>query len=289
MTNYSEDFPDSLAPPRVPLGFVRSTLFCVSRGTRLLDNEPLAISPVRGAKLVYSGPKLSQHHAMLWQAIVQIAMDQRTKGDEPFHSSCDELLRAMGTKGNDTKQRARVSSWLQELAASRVQYETNIQAYNGPLLGGAWREKTGAKLTLRLNEGLISLLENEVLKNDLLRKAALGQNLLALWLHDYLASHLKPPPEKVDTLRLWSGSVLALPQFRQRLLASLGALKNGADPLVLSWKLSRKDQLFVEKAKTSVVILPKAIENAKRQGSQRQEREWKAIQKSRDARARVAL
>jgi hypothetical protein len=282
--------PDEAPAPAVPLGFVRSCLFGTTRTGSVPVASTLPAQPIRGVALSYVGPPLGQHHALLWQAIVQAAtLPDGSHTDQPDALAADALLRTMGTQGNDSQQRARVARWLRDLVAARVEYRTNTQHYAGPLLAAIERSKPGQPWSMRLPSHLLPLLANEVLRNDLARKAGLGRNLLALWLHDYLASHLRPPPETADALRLWCGSSLALPQFRQRLRAALDMLKQGPRPLVRAWTIDRKDRLTVEKAATRVVILPPDIAQAKQYSPSLRARRQDDLNRARQQRSAVAL
>lgn len=276
--------------PPVPLGLARSALFGVARpGKTEIVERDIAIAPLRGSRLRYSGPQLCQHHALLWQAILQAAAEQGTTGDQPLTVAADSLLRTMGGKGNDSEQRARVWRWLKDLTAARIEYSTITHDYAGPLVFEVLRLKPSGLLSVRLNPTLFHLIGDEVLRNDLARKARLGRNLLALWLHDYIGTHLRPPPEPVAVLRSLCGSPLALPQFRQRLRAALDLLTRGDDALVLSWSIDRRDRLIVEKRPTRVVILPPQAAQAKQAGAQRQDRKQAEVDRARQQRARLAL
>lgn len=276
--------------PPVPLGLARSALFGVARpsGCEIVQCA-IAIAPLRGARLRYSGPQLSQHHALLWQAVLQAAMEQGTTGDQPLTIAADALLRAMGGKGDDSAQRARVWRWLKDLTAARIEYSTITHDYAGPLLFEVLRLKPSGTLSVRLNPTLFHLIGDEVLRNDLARKARLGRNLLALWLHDYIGTHLRPPPEPVATLRDLCGSPLALPQFRQRLRVALDLLAQGPEPLLTSWSIDRRDRLTVEKCPTRVVILPPSVGQARQAGIQHRQRKRGDIEQAQQRRARVAL
>ena len=195
----------------------------------------------------------------------------------------------MGGKGTDTKQRARVWEWLRDLTAARIEYATATHDYAGPLVFEVAREKASGRVAVRLNPTLFHLLGDEVLRNDLARKARLGRNLLALWLHDYLATHLRPPADPVATLRDLCGSPLALPQFRQRLRVALDLLTRGPHPLLLSWSIDRRDRLIVEKTATRVVILPAPVAQAKQTGALQHYRKQAEIDQVRQRRAQVAL
>jgi hypothetical protein len=275
----------------VPLGFARSALFSVARRntSAIVQGQPLPIAPLRGSQLTYSGPPLSQHHALAWQAVIQAATEAEARNGEPFTVPADALLRAMGGKGDDTKQRGRLWRWLQDLTAARVDFSTQTQDYTGALLFEVVRDRPSGRLSVRLNPKLTTLLGNEILRNDLARKAGLGRNLLALWLHDYIATHLRPPAESVSTLRDWCGSPLALPQFRQRLRAAMNLLMKGSTPLVVAWSIDQHDRLIVQKTATRVVILPPDVASAKQAGARHQERARADLERAQQQRARVAL
>jgi hypothetical protein len=276
--------------PPVPLGLARSALFGVSRpGGAEIVQRSIAIAPLRGSRLLYSGPQLCQHHALLWQAVLQAAAEQGTTDDQPLTIAADSLLRAMGGKGNDSEQRARVWRWLKDLTAARIEYSTITHDYAGPLVFEVLRLKPSGLLSVRLNPTLHHLIGDEVLRNDLARKARLGRNLLALWLHDYIGTHLRPPPEPVAMLRNLCGSPLALPQFRQRLRAALDLLTRGDDALVLSWSIDRRDRLIIEKRPTRVVILPPQAAQAKQAAAQHHGRKQAEVDRARQQRARLAL
>jgi hypothetical protein len=277
--------------PAVPLMIARSALFGVARANRkqMLQGHTIAAADPLGVSLLYSGPQLSQYHALLWQAIIQAATRAKVADDQMFSVSADALLRAMGGQGNDTKQRGRLWGWLKDLTAARVELTTKTQGYVGPLVFEVARDTISKQVAVRLNPKLMRLLDSEVLRNDLARKAALGRNMLALWLHDYIATHLRPPPVAVVDLRDLCGSPLELPQFRQRLRAAMDLLAKGDDPLVLSWSLDQSDRLIVKKQSTRVIVLPAEVARAKQLGIQHQDRKWDGIQKARAQRARVAL
>lgn len=276
--------------PPVPLGLARSALFGVARPNGLESvQRSIAIAPLRGCLLRYSGPQLCQHHALLWQAILQAATEQGATGGQPLTIAADSLLRTMGGKGNDTEQRARVWRWLNDLTAARIEYSTITHDYTGPLIFEVLRLKPSGLLSVRLNPTLHHLIGNEVLRNDLARKARLGRNMLALWLHDYIATHLRPPPEPIAMLRDLCGSPLALPQFRQRLRGALDLLMRGGDALVLSWCIDHRDRLIIEKRPTRVVILPPQAAQAKQDASNRQRGKQAEIDRARQQRARLAL
>lgn len=307
----SKPTPSPIHVAKIPLGFARSALFAVGRfppGTiRKNYTVPMSMPPKAGATLTYTGPQLSQHHALAWQAVLYIAVDSNITDEEPLSLAADDLLRVMGSKGGDSKQRARAVRWLVDLANARVAYHTSIHQYEGPLL--LLDCTKGKPLTVRRPPGLPALLFIEVSHNDLGRKAGLGLNALALWLHDYIATHQRPPPYSVEQLRQWCGSGQSLVHFRHDLRKALRLLaptvpnqdrraKERGKPervpapeaLVLDWRIDRADRLHITKAWTRVYVggaspcktqeqMPEKVETAHERG----------IRLAREQRAKTAL
>lgn len=255
----------------IPLSLARSALFQIGRaepGTTY-KREPVAIAPQRGARLARTGVSLDQQHALAWQAVLHLAAEANVGDSQAFTVGADDLLRVLGGKGGDSKQRRRMSCLLVDLAHTAIDYQTVTHHYRGPLLLPPSRDPKTNRLVLRLPPELPALLAKEVLRNDLERKAGLGLNGLALWLHDYIATHLRPPAVEVSTLRHWCGATQDLARFRQNLRRALQILAPkvsdtdtnicqllGPAPgaLVLNWDIDRRDRLHVEKSPTGVAI-----------------------------------
>lgn len=264
-TDAAPPVPAIIAP--VPLGIARSALFGVAKqAARETHARAVPIAPYRGAQLTATGPGLGQHHALAWQAILHWAIDAGIEDSGPFTVAADELLRLLGGKGGDSAQRGRLGRCLNELAATRIVYRTDFKAFEGPLLARAGADARGWPV-LALPLGWQELVGTERLRNDLTRKCALGRHALALWLHDYIATHLRPPPVSVDTLRQWSGAAQDLAHFRHELRTALRRLAPKAAPtgqgesaqpapgaLVLGWHIDRRDRLHIDKAPTAVSL-----------------------------------
>lgn len=292
-------------PPNIvavlPLCIARSALFAVGRyPTGMKPRRAVPIAPYRGAKLIQTGPALGQHHALAWQAVIHWAKDAGIEDERPFTVAADDLLRVLGGRGGDSAQRFRMMRWLTELAATRIEYETDTHAFAGPLLGQAMADARGWPV-LRLPDGWQALTRVEILRNDLGRKSGLGMHTLALWLHDYIGTQLRPPPETVDTLRQWSGSTQDLAHFRHDLRVALRRLAaTVVDPdagtnapsapapgaLVLNWHIDRRDRLRIDKADTSVYL---SGGRAGRGAGTTKNRQQAEIQRARMQRANVAL
>ena len=251
--------PDDLdTRPPLPLVFARSALFSASTGTRRLNGYALPCAKARDSSLSYCGPQLSQWHSFLWQAVVQRATDIEVVDSTPFAVPAAALGRAVGLESADTRMRRRIGAALDDLIHANVHAKTTCQEFRGPLLLALGRKVGTNHLGIRLDPGLMYFLKNEVVHNNLRRKCLVRRHGLAAWLHDYLSTHLEIPAERMETLRMLSGSTLSLPAFRRGMKEALELLKGGASPLVRSWSIDHRDRLLVEKSKTRVVILPKA-------------------------------
>ena len=193
----------------------------------------------------------------------------------------DAFLKLIGRKGGDHKQRKLLFGWLNDLYDANITYSTVTHNYMGRLLVSINQEKKTGHITIQLNSDLTQLLGNEVLVNDLRRKASLGKNQLAMWLHDYLATHQLPPADLVDTLRKLSGSNLKLPQFRHRLRSALDLLTGQtAEHLIYQWSIDKRDRLIVDKRPTSVTLLPASVTDIKSAATARDNKKEEAIEQA---------
>ena len=263
------------APP-VPMGLLRSALFSVSilpekkqQVLPLLNDFPVRIDGgVLGASLKYSGPRLSQRHSLVWQALICAATAIGVKDNARFLVPAAQLLSLIGSETDDQHQRERLWRSLTDLTKAHIAYSSKRVDYAGALVASVARDKSRQSkeevatgwLSISLNIDLIAYLSNEVLFNDLKRKSKLSKNYLACWLHDYIASHQAPPPKSVEAIRMECGSTTKqLPAFRYRLKEAMGRLTGGNDALVKSWSIDGQDRLVVErKAITVVKLLPLA-------------------------------
>ena len=128
----------------LPLGIPRSALFAAGRSPANTNRRRVVpIAPYRGAKLIQTGPGLGQHHALAWQAVIHWASEAGIEDGRPFTVAADDLLRVLGGRGGDSAQRCRMGRWLAELAATRIDYRTDMHNFDGPLLGQATTDTRG--------------------------------------------------------------------------------------------------------------------------------------------------
>lgn len=281
------------AQPGLPIAFVRGALFGVN--DRCRDRIEAQELRVHGdTSLHYSGPRLNQHHSLLWQAIVTLALEQAHTSDEAVEPewvtvTSAALLRRIGWKDTSTSSRRWLWSRLVELQSARLELQTPRHRYSGLLLTDVLRDETSvsAPLQLRVNPRAVDLLKNEVVLIDFERKLELAGKQLALWLHDFISSQSNTAfiPVPVDKLRLLCGSRQALAQFRPRLIEAAKVLQTTKQPLIQTFHIDKLDRLVFAKTSTRVVILPEAAANAQAM----QTKAASAVDQARARRARVAL
>lgn len=245
---------ERLAP--TPLGLLRSSLFAAAE--RSCDHlRAVELVTSKNVTATYSGPRLSQQHAILWQAIV---LEHRSRcgqaSQEPLRIRQTELLRAIGRQDTSTPARKWLLEKLGELQQAMVTLKTVKHHYSGQLIGEVLKDETTGAFEIHLPSRLAVLLSDELAYIDLDRKLSFGRNQLACWLHDFIStqSNNRYFPLRVRELRDLCGTPLALPQFRVRLKQALGLLQKGPNPLLLDAHINKCDQLVFVKASTHVLI-----------------------------------
>ncbi|MGV7183798.1 hypothetical protein [Xanthomonas axonopodis] len=282
---------------KVPLGLARSALFGTS-STK--DKEQVEISLMdasipaqksRETKICYTGPALNQHHAMLWQSIISVYIEQNSPIVE---ISGNELLRRMGNKSECVQMHRRLAKMLLDLRRGEIKYTTQTHDYYGGLVSGVSFAKVNVAgkvrkgdIRIQINNELSELFADEVLINDLSRKAQLGNNQLAQWLHDFILTHKSMPPIDLEELRRWTRSNLEMKKFKFAVKNALNQLSSDEIKVVKSFQFNRRGQLLVDKFKSNVVILDKYRKD-KFAGARAPGKKDEAIAKARELRAKVA-
>ena len=276
--------------PGVPLAFARSALFSVRERTseRLTQHEVAADG--ERYRLIYTGPQLHQQHSLLWQAIIAQALDRQSTaqhdGSVRLVTSRPALLRLMG-KADDSASRRWLLLTLDELRLGTLKLDTPRHVFSHDLLGDyAYDRETGA-LEISISRQVLGLLADEVAVIDLGRKARLGRNQLALWLHDFISTQTNGStlPVAVQKLHRLCGSVQGIPQFRQRLRQAADKLSAGEDPVLIRWRIDEDDRFIFDKSTTRVILLPAPVKEVANAISFHEE----AIEAAKDQRMRVLL
>jgi hypothetical protein len=288
----SEILVERFAPS--PIGLLRSSLFAAAeRASGHVQGEALITSPHYTLK--YSGPRLTQRHALIWQTLI---LEHRIRcghrAELPLRIRQSDLLRALGQDGKkDTSTAARnqLRNKLRDLEQAEIELVTPKHSYCGHLVGEVLKDQTTGALEISFPWNLSVLLSDELAFIDLDRKLSLGRNQLACWLHDFISTQCNnngrysPFPFAVRDLHRLSGTTLALPQFRPRLHKAVVLLMTGDRPLLLSARINTADQLVYDKTNTRV-LLKKAEANVVVEARYRH---LDAVEAALERRGRVAL
>lgn len=226
----------------VPNAFIRSALFGVS-STRKTYAKRTIIASIEGYVVRFLGTSFNQTDLDVWMMLTHLARLQPlgTKVEFTAHSLLKELGR--GTSG---KEHADLAEQLTRLIGGVVEitWTKEKKAFAEALLSSYVRDDETGRYVVTFSPKMSTLFDSDYTLIDLEQRLALGKNNLAKFLLDLYASHAKPFPYKVETLRDLCGSNTAeLWKFRQTLKKALDALKSvGA---ILDWSIDENDLVHV--------------------------------------------
>lgn len=246
---------------RIPFAFARSALFRpAERVGKVLGNVVIPAADDYRIELNYSGPELTPFHALAWQALVALAYRDNKGTDAPLTIRLIDVLRAMGRTSIQTHAKRWLRRLLDDLTLARVAVTSRRHAFQGVLLDGLLDLGNG-RVTVFFSNAMTDLLADEVVQMPMASKQGLGAYPLALWLHDYIATHKAVYEVPIKTLHRLAGSCLELGTFRLRLRKALDKLR-ASGGLLERYTLDDKG-LTLHKAKTRVVLLPAAARAAR--------------------------
>jgi hypothetical protein len=230
----------------VPNVALRSALFgVVKRGKRgYLERTPIASQG--GITIRYTGPRLDQADLDVWEQCLHIARDHALGTRIQFGAR--GFLRAIHRNGSGANH-----EWLKcalaRLAGAVVEINDGQgHTYGGALIHEFAHDDNTGQIVIEINPKLLTLYGTTGWTGvDWNQRLELGSNQLAKWLHGFYSSHSKPYPNKVHSIREWSGSqVEELWKFRQLLRESLEILTE-----VTAWHcdIDKDDLVRVRKPK----------------------------------------
>jgi len=244
-----------------PIGFLRSSLFAAAERTvvPMLRNQPLETAINCHITASYSGPRLTQKHALVWQAVIR---EHRLRcgiaSPEPLCIRQSDLLRAVGRDDVSTPARKWIWQKLRDMQSATIELTTpkHNKAVSYQLIGKIAKDENTGGFEIHLTSELLLLLTDELAHIDLDRKLRFKRNQLACWLHDFISTqhNVNFKPFRVRHLHDLSGSPLKMPQFRQRLREAADLLKAGDDPLLLDAHITASGLFVYNKSGTKVLL-----------------------------------
>ncbi|MBV9305903.1 MAG: hypothetical protein JOZ45_07180 [Acidobacteriaceae bacterium] len=230
----------------MPNPALRSALFSAirSKDRRFIDHE--LISAVDGIEIRFTGKQLNQEDLDVCAQVFHLAR-LHPVGDT-CHTSAHGLLKALGRHTGNSEHRQLHRSLLR-LQAHGVEIKTGRHTYFGSLVMEGIKDDLTRRYIIKVNPKLAPLFHNGWTALDAEQRRKLLGKPLALWLHAFYASHEKPYPYKVETLRSLSGSrTTELYKFRQSLRRALDELK--ATGAIALWEIDAADLVRVHKVPT---------------------------------------
>ena len=218
----------------VPNDILRSAIFAAIQGKdrRFLDMETIAT--VDGVTIKFTGKQLNQSDMDVWEQAIHLAKDHTIGNVCRFRAN--DFLKHIGRHNGKYEY-----EWLQEsferLIACFVKITTDTYIFCGNLISSCVKDVKTGDYKLTLNADTLSLYGiNNWTGIEWEQRQALMRKPLAQWLHNYYASHAKPYPVKVETLRNLCGSEAKyLKHFREQLRVALDEVK--ACGAIVSWNI----------------------------------------------------
>ena len=242
-------FPDATRP--VSNDMARSALFsCVQGKDRRFIKDTL-LATVADKEIRFTGEQLNQDdHDLLMQMVF---MAQHKPLGSWVMVPAYGMLQALGRQIGG-KQYRELRADIARLTAAMViirNTETKREVFGHHLIAKAEQDEQTRHWMYRLDPDLRAVygdMTHTLIDWDQL--LALKGKHLARWLQLYIASHAKPYPVKVATLRDLSGSrAKALKNFRGKLRLALDDLVKNDD--IERWEIQRpQDLLFVDRGAT---------------------------------------
>jgi TrfA protein len=239
-------FPEATRP--VSNDMARSALFsCIQGKDRRFIKDAL-MATVDGVEIRFTGEQLNQDDHDLLMQLIFMAREKPVGAwvTIPAHAILKALCRQVGGK-----QHRALRADIFRLAASTVSIRIardRIEVTGHHLLAKAAQHEDSRYWVYRLDPDLAFLYGGESYTLiDWEKRLNLKGKDLARWLQLYLATHAKPFPAKVATLRELSGSrTKALRSFRGQLRLALDALISNRD-IEQWWIAQQTDLVTVER------------------------------------------
>lgn len=255
----------------MPTDFIGAALFsALNRSAKpIYLNKLTELARVDGYRLVYRGRVLTQAHADVWLAIIELFRRRGTAVDGVAEFRAGEMIRILDREPSP-ESRIALYEWVSDMVGCNVHlYEPGTsQVWLGGLLAGSM---SGPQLAMRdarplLDRVAVGEIQYKLVLHPQLRDAfdrgytgidwahrrSIGKSELALWLHHYLAAF--PKPVAIDQLHALSWQRYGEPNdpklaaqarasFRYRLKKAIRKLTELK--LIRRWKVDDNDRLCV--------------------------------------------
>jgi hypothetical protein len=226
-----------------PNYILRSALFAAIQGKGRQHLQNRLIASVDGIRIKYTGVALEQSDLDAWEQVLHLARKN------PLGTLCEfkggSFLKAIG-RSTGKKDYQWLDRVLSRLTACEVRFERPGYTHGRGLIASYDIDDNSRLYRVCIDPDMAKLYRAGWSTIDWQQRQALRRKPLALWLHGYYATHAKPLPVKVNTLRTLSGSkTKTLYHFRSALRQALNELK--AIGAIASWKIDQTDLVVVDR------------------------------------------
>jgi hypothetical protein len=234
----------------MPGDFIACALFSCLQGKDSEYVERQTLASINGLSVSFTGRRLTQVHADVWEAIMHLSRQLPEGSLVKFRAR--QLLRLMGRQTGG-KQRDDLNLWIEQLTATSVviRDEANRQRFRGSLLPRS-AERDGDDDTLYvvdINRDLARVLSTNLFLVEWDKRQKLQQKPLASWLQRHF-SRFQKPITATELYRLSGSTTKRLVDFRKQLRVALGDLETIG--VLSTWRID-------ETTDTVHVALPKRL------------------------------
>lgn len=229
----------------VPNAVLRGALFSISKRREFVKNE--LIASVEGHQIRFTGQRFNQTDLDTFEMLVHLARLQPLGNRVDF--TAHSLLKTMG-RGTGKSQHQQLHDEIIRLRSGNVEitWEALDKVYGEGLVKKYYMDRTIGRYVVELSQEMLTLYETGYSQVDWNQRQALTNNL-SKWLHGFYASHAKPYPYKVSTIKDLCGSTSKdLRDFRRMLKTALADLVTVG--MLVDWTIDAKDLVTVQKVPT---------------------------------------
>ena len=208
----------------IPNPVLRGALFAAVQGKNRAVFQRELLACQKGLQIRFTGIQLDQSDLDVWEQALHLARLH------PLGTRCEfsvyGFLKALGRKTGKSEH-----EWLKNAFARlmgcgvELTNQQERKNYGGSLLEFMRDDESGRYVVI-FNPKILTFYEGGWTAIDLQDRQLLRGKPLALWMHGYLATHAKPYPIKIETIRSFSGSSnKEIRGFKRKLIAALNELK----------------------------------------------------------------
>jgi hypothetical protein len=246
----------------MPIDFIRSALFAAIQAKDATYMRGEQIANANGLTIVFTGRRLTQVHADIWEGIMYLAGKANKSEKDYVAFTAGQLLRLIGRKTGNS-QHKQLKRMISDLTATSVEIvdTRNKRRFWGSLLPKGADQDSGqdTQYAVHLNRDLVKLFARGYATIDWRQRQKLLKKPLALWLQHFLSD--EPKPVTVEFIHKHSGSTArSLRHFREQLRMALDELVKVG--VIESWNIDDKDIVRTKLARGSHESLPSAPESA---------------------------